>query len=314
MNNARVTDASENGCEGIDISSLKGIAEMTTRSREFVVTKKAGTAQTEVYGGGGAWVATFTQGARTVALAGTERTFSETTSSAVVISKIHVRLLPAPFTGSVNRQWLRPAISDSSPDLLDMSLQYISGAPALYDSAGLQIAGHAKYGVLLANGKRDEGADFNDYLGVTWEYLGRRDAPEPDQLHCLDCSGFVRMLFGYRAGMNMTLSPAPGQLPRRAFQMYEYGPGVLIQGSGSQVKTLDAIQPGDLVFFDAEPNEATGQIDHVGVFLGTDTNGKHRFISSRQKANGPTLGDVGGPSILDGTGYYAKAFRGIRRL
>ena len=40
----------------------------------------------------------------------------------------------------------------------------------------------------------------------------------------------------------------------------------------------------------------------------------HRFISSRKSANGPTLGDTNGKSLLDGTGLYAKSFRAARRF
>jgi hypothetical protein len=50
------------------------------------------------------------------------------------------------------------------------------------------------------------------------------------------------------------------------------------------------------------------------MYLGIDSGGHHRFISSRKTANGPTLGDTGGRSILDGTGFYAVAFRSARRL
>lgn len=284
-----------------------------TSSEEFVVTEKTGTNQAEVYDNTGGWVATFTYGARTVALAGPQRTFSEPSASAAVVSTIHVRLLPQPFTGTVDQPWLRSATADTSPDLLDMSMQYISGAPAVYDPAGLRIAGDAGYGAASADGTLQEGADFNDYLGIRWDYASRWDAPEANELTGLDCSGYIRMLFGYRAGVPMTLNPAPGLLPRRSFQMSEDAPGVVVHKSTVQVKTFDGMQPGDLVFFDAETDSA-GQIDHVGMFLGTDTAGKHRFISSRKSANGPTLGDQNARSILDGSGYYAKAFRGVRRL
>ena len=56
------------------------------------------------------------------------------------------------------------------------------------------------------------------------------------------------------------------------------------------------------------------RIDHVGMYLGQDGARHHRFISSRKGADGPTLGDYKGKSILDGTGLFAKAFRAVRRL
>ena len=62
------------------------------------------------------------------------------------------------------------------------------------------------------------------------------------------------------------------------------------------------LRPGDLVFF----HRGRG-IGHVGIYLGLDSEGHQRFLSSRKTANGPTLGDLGGRSILDGSGLYARA-------
>ena len=76
---------------------------------------------------------------------------------------------------------------------------------------------------------------------------------------------------------------------------------------------LDRLHVGDLVFFDADPDDGPA-LDHVGMYLGRDSAGHRRFISSRKGANGPTMGDVKGASILDGTGLYARAFRSARRL
>jgi hypothetical protein len=71
--------------------------------------------------------------------------------------------------------------------------------------------------------------------------------------------------------------------------------------------------PGDLVFHDASTNDGA-DIDHVGIYLGKDDRGGHRFISSRKTANGPTMGDAGGVSLLNGNGLYAKSFVAARRL
>ncbi len=73
------------------------------------------------------------------------------------------------------------------------------------------------------------------------------------------------------------------------------------------------LQPGDVVAFDASTTDGT-RIDHVGIFLGRDSLGHDRFISSRKTADGPTLGDLGGRSVLDGTGLYAVSFRTARRI
>lgn len=86
-----------------------------------------------------------------------------------------------------------------------------------------------------------------------------------------------------------------------------------IANRGAQVVELDALDAGDLVFFDASADDATA-IDHVGLYLGADADGHHRFVSSRKTADGPTFGDLGGASILDGSGLYARSFRAARRL
>ena len=67
------------------------------------------------------------------------------------------------------------------------------------------------------------------------------------------------------------------------------------------------------MFFDVEDNDGD-RIDHVGMYLGVDIAGARRFISSRKTANGPTLADTGGRSILNGTGTFARGFRAARRL
>lgn len=261
------------------------------------------------------WVATFTDGARTVSLAGPRRTFAEATTPYEVTTTTWVRLLPAPFAGKVDFAWLNAARADTAPDLLAIAFQYQTGAPSLNDATGMRYAGDASYGPLLADGTRQEGSDFNDYLGRAWSYPGgTRDAPEPEQLGSLDCSGFVRMVFGYRAGVAMTLRPTAGSLPRRAFEMAASAPGVLfIPNAGVPPADRSVLAPGDLLFFDASTNDGT-QIDHVAIYLGRDSGGHDRFLSSRKGADGPTMGDTSGASILDGTGLYARAFRASRRI
>jgi hypothetical protein len=68
------------------------------------------------------------------------------------------------------------------------------------------------------------------------------------------------------------------------------------------------------IFYSDRDTEDGPRLDHVGMYLGPDEGGHHRFISSRKTHNGPTLGDEGGRSILDGTGDYARSFRAARRL
>ena len=262
----------------------------------------------------GHWLATFTVGARTVTLSGPPRTFTERTAASPVTTTVYVRLLSAPFGGKVDKSWLSPALSDTSPDLFAVAAQYLEGAPTVLDGSGLQFAGDAGYGPLLADGTRQEGSDFNDYLGIDWTYGSTTDHPEAAQRGDLDCSGYVRMIFGYRGGMPMTLNPDGARLPRRSFQMLDSAPGiVLYASSGSRPAQLDRLAAGDLLFFDAATDDGT-RIDHVGIYLGLDAAGKRRFLSSRKSIDGPTMGDYKGASLLDGSGLYATAFRGARRL
>lgn len=274
----------------------------------------------------GAWRATLTMGASSVRLFGPERRFSEPTAADGVRHAIWVRTLPKPFDGRLNGAWLRNALHANrreTPDIFAIAMQYLHDAPAIHDG-GLQIAGAASYGPIV-NGDRQERSDFNDYLGITWSYLdGLVDNPESQEFRCLDCSGYMRMIWGYRQSLagvgraSIPLGHRPLQdrsaLPRRAYQMRASGPGVMvIESTGQQITNFAGVLPGDLVFFDAATDDGT-QIDHVGMYLGIDEGGHHRFVSSRKTHNGPTLGDTNGKSILDGDDRYAAKFRAVRRL
>jgi len=270
--------------------------------------------RTALYDAAGKWVATFTDHASTVRLKGPARTLHERT--AVDIDNTHwVRVLPVPFDGTIDLAWLAKARADTTPDVIAISLQYIEGAKTI-TSGTLQVAGDASYGPLV-NGVRQEGSDFNDYLGITWTYPdGQRDSNEAAQLHSIDCSGFMRMVWGYRAGVPLTGRDdgAGRALPRRAVQIAATGPGVLtLANDGTASDHLDDLYVGDLVFFDASTDDGTA-IDHIGMYIGLDVDGHPRFISSRKTINGPTFGDYGGASRLDGTALYARTFRAARRL
>ena len=273
------------------------------------------------------WIATLTFGASTVRLIGPERTFVEPTAAYAVRHDTWVRTVPEPFSGSIDRAWFDNALEANRsglPDILAISMQYLRNAPPISDG-DLQIAGDATYGPLDSKGDRQERSDFNDYLGVTWTYAeGRVEPPETDKFRCLDCSGFMRMIWGYRrnmaglgrASIPLCYRPSDDQaaLPRRSFQIYASGPGVIvIQNMNARVGDLSPLAVGDLLFFDRDTEDGP-RLDHVGMYLGRDAGGHHRFISSRKTHNGPTLGDVGGRSILDGTGDYGRSFRAARRL
>jgi cell wall-associated NlpC family hydrolase len=270
----------------------------------------------------GAVVATFTDGARTVALTGPVRTFAEPRfTEATITTTTWVRLAPEVWTpGAENAPWFGPwfeqARRDTSPDVFDVAMQYADGAALEEDPEGLRFRGDAIFGPVAPSGyARLEQSDFLDYLGVTHTFpdAGRK-APKPAHTGALDCSGFVRMVYGYRLGFPLlgTNDAGPG-LPRRAYAIAESGPGVeLIPNTRTRVTDYDALQPGDLVFFEVEGDQ--DELDHVGIFVGIDSAGHYRFMSSRERANGPTFGDLGGTSLLDDGGTYSRAWRAARRI
>jgi hypothetical protein len=268
----------------------------------YAMVRLDGPARTAVYDKAGVWLATFTDGAYTVRLRGPSRTFDESTAAAPVTTKEWVRTLPSPFTGTVDGEWLATALVDDSPDILAIAMEYLRDAP-----------NDADYGPLV-DGVRQEGADFHDYLGIDWAFSTGMRTADPDELRSLDCSGFVRMVYGYRSGLPLSFAPADGAIPRRSFEILQSAPGaVVVADTGVRPGDLSALETGDLVFFDASSDDGT-KIDHTGIYLGRDAAGRRRFISSRKSANGPTLGDSSGPSLLDGTYLYARTFRGARRL
>jgi len=299
---------------GRQASSWSTTWSLIVTTGSYIYERLSDPARTVVKNLDGAWLATFTDGARTVTMTGPSRTFSESTATNPVVIATWVRLLPAPFGGAVDDSWLATELIDQGSDVLDRAMQYVTGAPDVYDDAGLRIAGDADFGPLGPDGSRLEGSDFNDFLGIPWTYPDTVDDPESAEYGSLDCSGYMRMVWGYRSGVTLSLSPDGVGLPRRSFEMLDSGPGVVTTtNAGTQVTDFSRLAPGDLVFFDASTDDGT-RIDHVGMFLGIDTAGHYRFISSRKTINGPTMGDTAGKSLLDGTGLYATSFRAVRRL
>ncbi|WP_230688796.1 NlpC/P60 family protein [Micromonospora sp. WMMD558] len=280
--------------------------------------------RTEIIDSTGEPVAIMTDGARTVQMYGPSRTFEEPQNTASKVeSKYWVRLAPRPYHAGAEKEewftdWLSAARHDRSPDVLAIAMEYIEGAPVKKDNQGQQYSGDASFGPLdpLDPDGRAEKSDFYDYLGLTWTFLdGKAVVPEPDRLLALDCSGYLRMVYGHRLDFPLLGTNTPGEgLPRRAYAMAEFGPGVqLMPNSGHRARGLDRLLPGDLLFFNAGP-VVDGHIEHSGIYLGIDDSGHHRFISSRAVADGPTMGDTGGESILDGAGYWAERWRTARRI
>ena len=154
--------------------------------------------RTEVRDANNKWLATMTDGAYTVTLAGPLRTFSEPTAADSVRHGNRVRTLPAPFDGNVDSTWLESALKANQqkvPDVVAIAMQYIAGAPVIFEDE-LQIAGDAAYGP-LTDGKREEGSDFNDYLGIEWVYPEQVDKPEKRQLPLPRLLG----IYPYRLGL-----------------------------------------------------------------------------------------------------------------
>lgn len=247
-----------------------------------------------------------------------------------------VRVLPSVFTGWNDdvEQWLQKAIADTTPDVLARAMSYVNGTVAVLDpqyGADRQVMGRANYGPNATDGGRVEGADFNDYIRTSWNYLTlttpTTDINELSQQYCLDCSGYVRMVFGYWHGIPMSLTDLADvdgiNLPRRSVDIGPSGPGKLIAEGIGLPPSLSGIQIGDVVSFNADAaddvagedsDDVEATDDHVGIFLGLDGAGNYLFISSRKTANGPSFASIGGNSYLNGTGFWASSLRHIRRF
>lgn len=281
-------------------------------------------ARTEVRDSRGTVVAVFTEGARAVRINGPERTFAEPTyTTAVVTTNAWIRLAPEewhPGSESADwfRPWLRQAVADRSLDVMGIATEYLVDRPEQKDSTGVRYAGDAAFGPVSDKDPdgRAENSDFLDYLGVPWTFVdGKQGTPNPSRYGDIDCSGFLRLVYGYRLGYPLRgdNSPGPG-LPRRAYAMAAFGPGVeVFPDTGTAPRQYDRLQAGDLVFFDLDSSDGP-QMDHSGIYLGVDDAGHHRFISSRSKANGPTFGDYTTPAVLDGGGHFSAKFRVAKRL
>ncbi|KIZ16071.1 NlpC/P60 family protein [Streptomyces natalensis] len=284
--------------------------------------------RTEVRAADGRVLATFTDGARTALLTGPTRTWSEPrTTSAVVRGNAWVRLMPDGWRQGKEhtrwfREWFPKTLADRSPDVLGVAFQYGDGAPDRRNGSGLRYAGKAHFGPHVPGESatsfhfHDEKSDFYDYLGVPWTFPdGTRKDPEHARYGDVDCSGFMRLVWGYRMGYPMHSTNLPGVgLPRRAYAIASRAPGVLLlPDTGRPPADISLLQPGDLVFFAIDIGRPHG-IDHCGIYLGPDTEGHPRFYSSRSKANGPTMGDLAGRATLDGDGFYAQGLRMARRL
>lgn len=296
---------------------------------EFV--RASNPARTIVRSDEGHWRATFTDGSYTVRHSGPSRTFAEPVQSGVtggaqtVTHNSYVRVLSAKWAGGAipTVAQVDALLARTDPDLFEVAFQYVHGAPTVkVADAGAYtgfrwVSGDAAYGP-------DVGADFNDHLGLDWNYgssWGGTDNNETAEYGRLDCSGFVRMVFGYRLGLTLAKSGSerPSVAIARTSAMQadatkSIGVGIIAPGS-SKPASFGNLAPGDLVFFDSDGPD--GEIDHVGIYLGVDDEGRDRVLSSRNSLLGPTMKDSASgssPSVLNGSGWMPSGLRSARRL
>ncbi|WP_031079138.1 NlpC/P60 family protein [Streptomyces sp. NRRL S-118] len=239
-----------------------------------------------------------------------------------------VRVLPEPFDGTWTpelEQVIRGWAGSTAPDVLAYAAMFLAGAPAVTSGSGpakdKQVLGESGYGYLDPQGYRYEGADFHEYMNVGWTFPdGTYTGPSSKQVGNLDCSGYTRMVYGYHMGVPLAAGEDTSRtrIPRKSRNMVEYAPGVRIDrtADGTTPPAAALLQPGDLVLFNADSGDdnPTITVDHVGIYLGKDAAGKRRFLSSRKTINGPTMSDLGGASLLDGTGTYAKKLHTVHRI
>jgi cell wall-associated NlpC family hydrolase len=295
---------------------------------EFVYERLSNPARTVARAEDGSVAATFTDGARTAVLAGPVRTFTEEEfTTAKVTTDRWVRLLPETWKkGAEQAEWFTTWFEEhrgsKKPDLLALSVEYLHGAEKKADERGIAYTGDADFGPLnpdVAAREADlrlEQSDFYDYLGMSYTFRdGTVLQPERMRHRDVDCSGYVRLVFGYRARYPLAPTDELGDgLPRTADAMARSDLGVpVLELTGERPSSLGRLQPGDLVFFEVDARTGP-RLDHIGIYMGLDTDGHPRFISSRAEANGPTFGDKGGDARLDGDGYYAEGLRSARRL
>ncbi|MFJ5774628.1 NlpC/P60 family protein [Streptomyces sp. NPDC093094] len=245
------------------------------------------------------------------------------TDPPVVTHDTWVRVLSEPFDGtwtSALEQRIRSWAGDTSPDALTYSSMYRPYAPAVTDPArqNAQTLGESGYSALLASGQREVGADFHEYMGLAWTFPSGESVtttPDPKWLKNLDCSGFVRMVYGYHLGVPMGLAQDSERryLPRTSQKQAASSPGVVVAQATDAPPPLTALRIGDVLFWN-DPDD--GAVSHTGIYMGVDQHGRRRFVSSRKTPDGPTMGDIGGKSIIDGTAsdLYTDKLRVIRRF
>jgi len=311
-------------------------ASLCTAAATFTYSTSGDTTTALLNGTAVAW---FTKGAYTVRMTGPSRTFAAGNVAGVpaVTTTNWVRTMATPFdpatvTTTTRSAWLNAAravnCATGTSDVLAIAYEYVEGTTK--DAAYLN------------------GSDFHDYLGISWTPIdGSTVSPDPAQLGGIDCSGYMRLVWGYRSNFtyNSVAAKIPLSLyssagiPRASRDIYQSAPGKILvpfrtqpagatSMNGAPTATeLALMQSGDLVFFDSSCDYTAATpvcgadwnaIGHVGMYIGRDSNGDYRFLSSRSQANGPTVANTGGWSVFNAavgvSGTYPKRFRASRRL
>ncbi|MFH8613728.1 C40 family peptidase [Streptomyces sp. NPDC017979] len=314
------------------LNGMKGTTGASADKGAEGWTRLENPARSVLRGGDGQVKAVLTDGAQTAKLTGPARTFAEPASTGSKVSTTDwVRLMPEEWSEGAEKEkwfkeWYAEYADSKEDDIFSFAFQYVQGAPDVKDDKGLVVAGDANFGPLNVGGKDEDGdlrleqSDFYDYLGKPYPFRdGKTGTPESMRARSLDCSGYIRMVLGYRGRYPLMSSDRSGDgLPRTANGMArsKLGADVLpLKGitPADRPTAIDQLQAGDLVFFKLDTRTAD-RLDHMGIVVGHDTEGHLIFISSREEINGPTIGDVGGVSRLDGNGYYAKTLRSAKRL
>jgi cell wall-associated NlpC family hydrolase len=236
-----------------------------------------------------------------------------------------VRVLTSPYSSwdAATEDQVRAWATDRTPDALAYATMFLTGAPNVRSAAQSNaiVMGQANYGPLDSGGLPIEGGDFHEYMGLNWTFPNGETANLIDSswIGKMDCSGYVRMVYGYHMGLPMVRNRSADfnglNIPRGTKDIGPSGPGVIVAQSASTAPALTDMQIGDIVLFVADTSDpVAGQIDHDGIYLGTDAAGVPRFANSRKTPNGPTFADLGGGSTLTGGGTYATSLRIIRRF
>lgn len=120
-----------------------------------------------------------------------------------------------------------------------------------------------------------------DMIVSAMQFVGVRYARGGDSAETgFDCSGFTRHVFKSALGL---------VLPRRADEQ--------AQAVGFAAVSRDALQPGDLVFF----NTLRREFSHVGIYIGD-----HRFIHAPSRGKDVRTDDMR-------QSYWSERFNGARR-